>query len=86
MNDIEKMLNTFEYIKNPNKATEDVKEFIDTFERFGDLLKNNDKLIYEMDPLDVVELVVTLKNFSDAMKPFIIKYGILPNLGEAKKE
>lgn len=84
MDNIDRMLACFEYIKNPDKITEDIKEFIDTFEKFGDLLNNN--LIYDLSPLDTVELLFALKNFSDTMKPFIIKYGILPNIGEGKKE
>ena len=39
-----------------------------------------------MNPIDIVDFVVYCKEFSDNIKPLAIKYGILANLSEAKKE
>lgn len=79
MNDIEKMLKAFEYIQNPDKISKDVNEFVDVVQKFASLFRTTED-IYGMSPVDIGYMVLVMKEFSDSVKPFVIKYGILPNV------
>ena len=79
MTDIEKMLLEFQYSMKPEKIGEDVQEFVQSFELFLELIKDKEQ-ISSMPPSELFDIILTLKDFSDNIKPFLIKYGIVPYL------
>lgn len=79
MNDIEKLIAGFEYIKNTDKISQDVQEFVSTLTVVCGLLSDQ-KSINKILPSDLTSFLVSMKNFNDEIKPIAIKYGILPNI------
>lgn len=79
MNDIERLIAGFEYIKHTDKIDADVKEFVSTLTVVCGLLSDQ-KEVDKMLPSDLTSFLVSMKNFNDEIKPIAIKYGILPNI------
>lgn len=80
MNDFERMLLSLSYFTNPKKVEEDVREFLDSFEKVSHLLED-EKSLKKINPMDIVSILCDLKEFSNCLKNFVIKYGIVMNLG-----
>lgn len=85
MDFIDKQLRKYEYMRNPKKGEEDIKEFIDTFRLLSDLISNTETL-KNIQSFDLIDLVCHLKEFNNNVKPLIIKYAILLNLINMNKE
>lgn len=79
MNDIERLIAGFEYIKDTDKISKDVQEFVSTLTVVCKLLSDQ-KVVNKILPSDLTSFLVSMKNFNDEIKPFTIKYGILPNI------
>lgn len=79
MDDLEKMIAAFEYIRDPDKISKDAMEFVDVLKVVVKMFENSD-LVLNMDPMDVVHFLVAAKNFSDELKPLAIKYQIIPGI------
>lgn len=76
---IERLVNTYEYIENPARAIDDLKEYADTIMLLSYLLQDKEKL-NNIDPFDLCDLIIAMKKFSNDIKPFCINYGIIPEL------
>ena len=81
MYDLEKTLLQLKYMTNPNYITKDIEEFTDTFKSFIDLIGNPD-ILYRMSVDETLNMLVSMKEFNDNIKPLIIKFGIIPYLKE----
>lgn len=79
MNDIEKMLAGYQYIKDTGNIAKTVDEFISTFDLVIKLMSDKE-VVERMNPMDICDFLVHMKNFNDNIKPIAIKYGILPNI------
>ena len=85
MNDMEKTIKRFQYLMNRDDVLKDIHEFVSTFNVITMIITNPDEL-KKMNQIDLIDFVIYCKEFNDNIKPLAIKYGILANIGEAKKE
>lgn len=84
MNDVEKMMKKTEYMVNPKQLEDDVKEFGDVIEQFVNITQNPD-VLNSVNPYDLLETMVSVREFVNQLKPFVIKYGIIqPMLSSGK--
>lgn len=84
MNDIEKKSKAFDYIMNMNNAEKDLKEFSDVIKQITNLF--TPQKINKMNPIDILDFVIYTKEYSENIKPLIIKYGIIGEIQNATKE
>lgn len=79
MNDVERMIAGYEYIKDIRNVSKTVDEFTSTFDLISKLVSDQ-KVVEKMNPRDICDFLVYMKEFNDNIKPIAIKYGILPNI------
>lgn len=79
MTDIEKKILIYNYCINPDKLKADVEEFTATFESVTNIM-GDEKKIKMISLSDIGDFLCALKEFQDNIKPFAIKYGIIPYL------
>lgn len=79
MNEIERLLAEYEYIRDDKKVERDVAEFMSTLQAVCSLFATKES-IDKMQPKDLLSFLVSMKNFNDEIKPIAIKYAILPNI------
>lgn len=76
MNDVEKKLKQFEYLTNPEILKSDLEEFKEVISVLTVTLSDENEL-KKVSPMDLSELLVIMNDFTNQIKPFTIKYGIL---------
>lgn len=79
MNEIERKLLGYEYLTNIEKLEKDQEEFADVVKQFFNIVNNSENLS-KVSPMDLLDVMISIKSFSDQLKPFVIKYGIIKNL------
>lgn len=78
----------FESIINQEKVLDNMKESIDVIELFFKLMSDEKKLGYISltNPQDALRVMNAVKRFSKEIKPFVMKYMVVPDMMNAMKE